>query len=316
MSEIKTKVDDSTIDKFFERHDQASRESLQEIGHGEISQAYFFEEQGTTKVLRINQHTDNGFKKDQFAYEHFSGPNIPIPKIEEIGELSEGLYYAVSEKSPGKTLVTMSQEEYTQIVPAIIQTLDDIHHLQPAGEGFGSIQTDGSAPYTTWKDFLKHHRPEGDWLQKLQNIDFFDTDIVQSSWDKVEQMHQYLPDNVRQVIHCDYGFDNALGEGDKITGVIDWNDSKYGDPLYDVARLDLFQSMVKPQWNINFTEQFKQLYIKENRLPENFDERILCYKITTCLGSMAFYAESNQPNKYSATATILQNLLTQANQLT
>jgi hygromycin-B 4-O-kinase len=316
MSEIKTKVDNSTIDKFFERHDQASRESLQEIGHGEISQAYFFEEQGATKVLRINAHTDKGFKKDQYAYENFSGPNIPIPKIEEIGEISEGVYYAVSEKSPGKTLVTMSHEEYLQIVPSLMQTLDEIHHLQPIGEGFGSIQPDGNAPHATWKDFLKHHRPEGDWLEKLKTIDFFDADLIQAGWHKAEQMHKYLPDNVRQVIHSDYGFDNALGEGNQITGVIDWNDCKYGDPLVDVARLDLWQSMYGPERQINFAELFKQRYTADNRLPENYDERILCYKIISCVGGMTFFAEANLPVKYAATQTVLQNLLTQANQVT
>jgi len=43
------------------------------------------------------------------------------------------------------------------------------------------------------------------------------------------------------LVHTDYWMGNVLWQGDKITGVIDWEMASYGDPAIDVAycRMDM-----------------------------------------------------------------------------
>ncbi|WP_439897592.1 phosphotransferase, partial [Escherichia coli] len=43
--------------------------------------------------------------------------------------------------------------------------------------------------------------------------------------------------NVRALVHADFGSNNVLTDGHRITGVIDWSEAMYGDPLYDIANI-------------------------------------------------------------------------------
>lgn len=54
MSTYKTKVDAATLDAFFAEHTAIDPSAIETIDNGEGSQAFFFEEQGIPKVLRIN----------------------------------------------------------------------------------------------------------------------------------------------------------------------------------------------------------------------------------------------------------------------
>ena len=45
---------------------------------------------------------------------------------------------------------------------------------------------------------------------------------------------EYCPEE-HKLVHGDFGSNNVLTDGQKITGVLDWDCALYGDPLFDVA---------------------------------------------------------------------------------
>jgi len=123
MSTYKTKVESAAIDAFMHEHFGSDVIDVKMIADGEASQAGIVETAHGTKVVRFSKHTDEGYLKDKFAYEHFRSPLVPIPKIEEIDRLSDGMYYAVSELAPGTTLDKMTANELKATLPSMIQTV-------------------------------------------------------------------------------------------------------------------------------------------------------------------------------------------------
>ena len=131
---------------------------------------------------------------------------------------------------------------------------------------------------------------------------FLEKDFWDIAYARLAELVPLCPEE-RSLVHGDYGFDNVLSDGAKITGVIDWGGSKYGDFLFDVAWLSFWSREI----------DYKNLYlehIKKKRIHiENFSERMLCYKLFIGLGSLSFYAYSGQREKYERTKKAVGELL-------
>jgi hygromycin-B 4-O-kinase len=293
MSTYKTQVEAETLHSFFSEHEAASEQSLEPIEDGEISQAYFFDSQDGSRVLRINKHNDEGFRQDRLAHEHFSSRSVPIPATFEIGTLPNGAYYAVSERVAGKTLDKFSDEEVALLIPAVFRTLDAIHQTAPIGEGYGFLDDDGNGKSSSWHEALDDEQEDRVDKDKPTDTPFFEQQIYEQIRTVIKQYYPYCPRDIRQLIHKDYGFGNTLSDGQQVTGVIDWQGVSYGDPLYDVAWLDFWAP--KQGW----ATTIKQAYIEGNRLPEHFDERLTCYQLVIAANCMSFFAKSHQEDKYN-----------------
>jgi hygromycin-B 4-O-kinase len=298
MSTAKTKVTPQLIQAFAKKHGYADA-TFEPIEDGELSQAYFFSTANGDKVLRINS-TDEGFLKDKYAAEHFTGGHVPIPKIEAVGQLTKDRYFAVSERAPGKTLDKLGKGEVNSLMPEIIVSLEAIHATSPIGEGYGWWRLDGSGKSSSWHAALDAMQ-QGEDDSPLASITYFDHKQYESLRAEILDYYQYCPD-IRQLVHGDYGFNNSLSDGATITGIIDWHGSMYGDPLYDVAWLDF--------WNYRqgYAAAFKLHYEDRGRLPANFDERLICYKLIIGANSLAFFAKSGQPEKYDFAQKIIAGI--------
>lgn len=292
MSTYKTRVEAATLDAFFAEHPAVNPKTIETIADGEGSQAFFFEEQHVAKVLRINKHHDEGFRKDILAYERFRNDSVPIPKIEEVGELPGGAFFAVSVRSEGKTLDKLSNDETKTVMFEVIRTMDAIHQIPPIGEGYGFIQLDGSGKYDSWHEALDADQKDEEDAEALANSSFFEQDIYNRLRAKIKHYYQFIPNDIRQLIHRDYGFNNTLSDGQKVTGVIDWHDAQYGDPMYDVAWLDFWAP-----WQ-HWEPAIRQYYQEQDRMANYFDERLACYKLIIGANSMSFFAKSEQEEKY------------------
>ena len=107
----------------------------------------------------------------------------------------------------------------------------------------------------------------------------------------------------RYLLHADCGFDNVLSDGKKITGVIDWENSMYGDHLYDIAWLSFW-------WpEIGYEPMYLEYSKNKGTDIEHFSERILCYKLCLGLNALIFFAYSDQKDKYEYTKGVLGKLL-------
>jgi len=299
MSTHKTQIDLATAEHFVREKFHVPSIELERVSDGETAEAFFFETQEGPRVLRVNSKSKFGFQKDQIAQTHFASEAIPIPKIFEIGEIESGLFFAVSERAPGKTLDKFSPPEIGALMPKIVVTLDAIHSIPPMGEGYGNWDLNGKGKSPSWHKMLEEDLHLDD--DETISASFYDAALAATLRKEIESMLDVVPEE-RKLVHWDYGFNNTLSDGNDITGVIDWEHSGYGDPLHDVAWLDF--------WNDKqgFAEAIRQYYVHQDRDVPHFDERLVCYKLLIGLGSLGFFAKSRQEEKYTNTKGIISRI--------
>ncbi len=266
---------------------------------GLFSDALAFEASGREYVLRMSSapHAAGSFAKDEYAGEHFASEALPVPRVVARGEV-DGRQYAISERIAGRTLMECSPGERRALLPALLDTLEALGATDTGvSAGYGDWDGDGAGRYASWQAFLadidKNH-DEGffaDWHRYFDES-FLERDIFDRVYERMVELSADVP-NMRQVIHNDYQFENVLTDGARITGVIDWANALYGDPLYDVAWLNFIS--IHPGWW--FDDGVEVLRERFGGAPD-FDRRILCYELHIGLDHLRFYANQDRHDDY------------------
>jgi hygromycin-B 4-O-kinase len=253
------------------------------IAEGEESQAYRFQSGSQTYVIRLNRAVE-GFEKDAFAHRTFARPNLPIPEIIRIGQIDDH-FYCISENMPGVTLQDLDPHDVPPLLAPTAEILDVIAESNLDNiTGFGPFNARGVGRYDSWRDFLT----------SIANLDQYgwpavhslvDMDIVSRLLDRLNGLAAHCPET-RKLIHGDFGSNNVLTDGFRITGVIDWSEASIGDPLYDVANIFF--------WSTWLDCMHQQARYFESHLAgfPNLSNRLLCYQLR--IGLAEIYQNATQ----------------------
>jgi hygromycin-B 4-O-kinase len=299
MSTVKTKIDKNIVFLYLKNNFDDSVSNLEFINGGEMSQAFSFQISKGNFIIRVNT-SSRSFYKDQKAFEIFGNKGIPIPKIIKIGQIDDVYHFAISEKAEGKHITSLTEEEYTKTLSSLLKIMDDIHALDiKSTKGFGKWNLEGNGIHDTWKEFILAVN-EFPNKENLFETSFLEKDVWVEVYSKIEKLSEFCPEE-RFLVHGDYGNNNAVSDGKRVTGVFDWADSLYGDYLYDIAWITFW---------LKKTERIKEIedYYKAKNIT-NFKERLLCYKLRIGLSSLSFYAYSNQKDKYDSIKQRTLNLI-------
>ncbi len=298
MSTVKTKIDADLVLSFLKENFDALITHIEFISGGESSQAFSFQTEKGSFVIRING-SKGSFEKDEYAFKHFASEIIPIPEIIRIGQLDEKYFFAISAKAEGKIIWELSEEEYQRIFPEFMAILDEIHKIDVSKyTGYGKWNLIGVAKSASWKENIlsvNEYPVKGD----LFETSFLEKDVWKKIYAEIEKLVPFCPEE-RWLVHGDYGHNNVISDGKRITGVLDWAESIYGDFVYDIAWLTFWNSKER-------AEQIRDYY--SQRGIQNFTERLLCYELLIGLGSLSFYAYSQQEEKYDGTKIRIFDLL-------
>lgn len=276
------------------------------IAGGEGSQAFSFKKSGEEFVIRINRHGDSAFHKDQQAYKRFASDVLPIPEILNIGQMQNGYYFAISPKVPDVLVKGLSTSEIAHIAPAMFRVLDVLHEVDiSTTSGYGRWDSSANAPSATWKEFLQG--VNAFTIATATQPSLFDTSFLEKDvWDmlyaRLVELTQHCPEE-RYLVHGDFGSDNLFVAEGEVSGVIDWGQSLYGDFLYDIAWLTFWSK------GYDFASSYKAYAQSKGRDIHFFEERLLCYQLYIGLGSLSFYAYSNQKGTYEEVKKRLLTLI-------
>ena len=198
----------------------------------------------------------------------------------------------------GRILDQLSEEEYLQLLPSLMETLDAIHQTDVSvATGYGSFNEQGVGLVSSWPEHMRHVYEEEDerWFygkwHTLFETTFLERDLFDRIYEEMDSLLIYAPTK-RFLVHADFGSDNALAENGKITAVLDWANAVYGDFLYDVAWLDMWS----PELGIN--GRFRHYYQTQNRHIPHYDERFRCCQCYIALDSFRFYAKIGNEAMY------------------
>jgi len=301
LSTAKTQLNDQDLWAYLVTVFGDKVRALVRIRGGEHSQAFAFTLGEREFIARVNK-ADYGFKKDGYAAAYFSSTQLPIPEVLHLGRMGDQSFVCVTPRAKGRTLDDRLVVVSEALLHSVVKTLGAIHATPvKTGSRYGAFNEVGLATFPAWKAWLLAVE-SGKWDATCQTT-CFERQVFDSLRAQIKQIAPVLPEH-RHLVHGDFGMDNALCDGDAITAIIDWSLAKYGDPLYDVAWLNLWWTKV----------QFAEVYRQSDSLfaqDHDFDDRLRCYTAYTAIHSLGFFAESGQVGKYEWLKTRLkaQNLV-------
>lgn len=269
------------------------------LAGGFFSRAFAATAGGSEYVVRLNAgvHAQESFAKDDYAWRHFASPALLIPRIVASGETIDG-YYAISERVPGCTLAEFSVDERQTLLPAVLGAFEAISKSDVGmSRGYGPWNSSGDGQYSSWRRYLVEvmmNDPDGyyqDW-HALFDDSFLEREMYETVYRQMLRLAEYCPEE-RALIHNDFQFENILAEGQRVTGVIDWANALYGDPLYDVARWIWWSA--QPGWWYDDSCDLMQSRFCD---ASHYDERILCYQCHIGLDDLRFYAKTGKQAEY------------------
>lgn len=288
----KTLVPTDIVEDFLLKHFSKSISNLIPLTPGELACPFSFRVGNEEYVIRI--HTEiKSFLKDKYAYQHFHSEKLLIPEVLEVGKMDEEYFFAITRKLSGVTLDLLSKEETHRALPSVILALEEIHKIDVSNtRNYGYWNGQGIACDKTWKEHVfSVHKDIDNWLQKYKRP-FLSKDVFEKIYGGILELSTICPEE-RYLVHGDYGFNNLLIEGDRVSGVLDWGESRYGDFVYDIAYSHFYEE------RFSYAETFKKHYADTHREVQNFDERLSCYLLQIGYGSIKAFVEFGQDENAS-----------------
>ncbi len=275
-------------------------EVLRPLYGGFFSRAFAFAAGGRDYVLRLSAapQAAESFAKDAYAGRHFASSTLHIPEVFLVGatDVAEERF-AIGALVSGRILEEADPVARRLALPALLHTLDAIGRVDVGrSRGFGTWDETGDAPYDRWVAFLAAaDRDETTGYYRGWHALFdgmLERDLYDAVYRRLRQLLAQIPE-VRGLIHNDFWFQNVLSDGARITGVIDWGNALYGDPLYDIARLSWGADW--PGW---WYEDGAALLAARYGALSGFAVRLACYQCHLGLDDLRFYAKNGKVEDY------------------
>jgi hygromycin-B 4-O-kinase len=288
--------------------------SIERVAHGEWSRAYFFTMlDGRHLVARLSA-TDQDFRKDQFA-ERWSSPALSIPRLLQFGQTDDGEFYAISERAHGEFIEDRDAAAMQRLLPSLFATLDaareaDVSHTS----GFGLWGADGNAAHATWRTMLldiANDPPSArtfGWRERLPETPLAQRAFA-SGYARLQMLVDACPE-ARHLVHSDLLNFNVLVTADRISAVLDWGSSLYGDFVWDLAWFTFWQPWYTAWASVDLRQAALAHYQQVGLAVPNFEERLRCYELAIGLDGLAYQAwAAKSPENLAWTARRVTGLL-------
>ncbi len=245
----------------------------------------FFVKTETGKEYAVKYGVDAG--KDVPALKLIKDKDlkIPVPNLIAYFEF-DSVPVVILEKIDFPLLEKVPVERLSEYIPSMVNCLRSLHELKSPKPGRVAEQNFS----ISWKSMIKSifDGSQFDWkeVSERSGVDgILILKSVENILAKIESIN--LPDNNFSLLHTDFNQRNLFVDlsSNKITGVIDWEDAMYGDPIFDFARVRMFiwhfglsENVVKDYYDL-------MDYTSDERAREDF------YWLVRVIQYLAWYSE-------------------------
>jgi hygromycin-B 4-O-kinase len=286
----KTDLDPAHRDFLRERFGSSARITV--MRPGEWSIVYSVVTADADLVARFGAY-DEDFEKDAYAA-RYSSPALPIPPIIDWGPTPGG-FYAIAPRMHGEHIDGLDEARMRRVLPSLFAAHDAMRAVDLAAKsGYGGWRANGLTSHASWREWLLGFfnepatRDAPGWRELLQNSPT-EAAAFEEGYARLVQMAEDCPEE-RVLFHDDLINRNVLVDGDRITAVLDWGSSKYGDFLYDIANLVFYRPWFPAWQNIDFAAEARAHYNAIGLEVPHFAERLRCYSLRIALDGVAYSA--------------------------
>jgi aminoglycoside phosphotransferase (APT) family kinase protein len=237
---------------------------------------------GTEIIVRIHPYrVVNGyFWSEKAASGKARDAGVPCYRTYHIDDSQDKFPFSfiIMEKLPGKTLQDfwpLSPELDRKLTRETGRHLAAIHSIHPEAYGFfdNKIARREGRLIGIHKSFSGHMQAgfEED-LEFLIKHEVLTKDQAKASEKAFNNHEDLLSCPTPSLIHNDIADWNELSDGEKITGVIDWDECFSGDPVMDFAQYSLFFPDSRLSWLL-------EGYREAGEIPEGYEEKLPLFRL-------------------------------------
>lgn len=289
----KSSISIAETHQFLQQKWGAGVDDVAPIGAGAWSYAFAFTYDGGRYVIRWSFVREN-FERDAVAAT-FSRADMPVPPTLELGS-GPGGYYAISPFFPGGYLEALTSSDLERALPAILRMFTELRRIDCSrGAGFGDWGTDQYGEHPTWRSFLRSvnvDRPgrlTAGWQANLRQSPL-DPARFERVYARFGTLVDACPED-RYMVHSDLLNRNVLVAGDRISAVLDWGSSFFGDTLYDVAWFHFYEPWYPEFGRLGVARRLLDHFQADPATNKtNVAERLLAYQLHIGLDSIAYNA--------------------------
>lgn len=220
--------------------------AVERIGEGEWSRGFAFRSEGRDLVIRIGSHRSD-FARDRRAAA-LATPDLPVPAVLALGGDPAG-WWCVSTRAGGTPLELLDVAGWETALPSVLALLDALAAVAvDAHDGWGpwveGTDGDGATRRPAWAAHLLSagvddpaDRVHG-WSAALAAHPA-DAALHRRALQDLAALAPALHPP-RHLVHADLVNRNVLVDDGRVSAVFDWGCALVGDPLFDVAWLDVW----------------------------------------------------------------------------
>jgi hygromycin-B 4-O-kinase len=306
--DIRAQIDVPVVSQILEGCIGHAPAEVKRIASGQISSTFECIGTGASHIVQFTEPgMATGLDIERRFGQRLSQAGVPLREVVCDG-VHDGLRWTVTRKVVGEGMTALSGEAYEESLPSVFDTLLSLSSIDVSDtEGFGWLDERGRGGWETWEGHLasvQEEEPEEKFYGKWHGL-FETTTLERRRFEGFFRSMRRLLDGLeapRRLVHGGFGYDNVLVHEGKVSAVLDWQDARFGDPLFDVAYLDFWDS------GVDLVDLFEAHCGERGVLHEGYRTRIRCYKYYIGLDAMRFFAKTDNRDAYEGAVQILERL--------
>ena len=275
---------------------------------GEVNEVYdVVVEKNKHLIVRISRSSNPRFASEKWALDEVKKVGVPAPKILLVTSQSikeRNLTFCVEEKLSGNPIRSIPWQEKDRIKALVVQAgamLAKIHSVKPTG--FGGLSEDGQGKLSSWLEYVNEIDDEQEEILKSAIKIGLSIDQIERGFKLLKENNHLFEDVEPHLLHGDFSTKHILFENDLITGIIDFESCKSGDPLWDFAWWSYFFGKDVP------IEWLKEGYDQVNKVDPEFNKKLVLYRIRLGLSMIHYYeSEGNTSGMQHTKEKLLSDL--------
>jgi aminoglycoside phosphotransferase (APT) family kinase protein len=247
-------------------------------------------------IVRINRDSgaESRFQSERWAMDQAAKADVPVPRVllvqsRELEGKPMGI--SVEERLPGVPLDEFakhaSREELAEILERAGTLLSRIHSVRT--KGFGEIDEQGRGEHVSIAGIFSEENLSERVLLAAAEAASLDLSIVKRARHILDEFVKSYAPVAPHLLHGDFAPKHLLIKEGKITGIIDFENARGGDPVQEFANWQFFFENRYP------IESLKEGYSDKSVFGGDFERRFLLWRLLIGLSSLSYYvAEGNQ----------------------
>jgi len=213
--------------------------------------------------------------------------DIPVPKIFS-NFTFENKTVVILERINFPLLESIPAGEIHRYIPSMIANLKKIHQIKSDRAGF----LNESGDKRSWKEIMLAKFNGKDIVlnwSKIAKRDGLDSELVLRSVENIIKKinETEFIEGSYSFLHTDFNQRNLFVNTDssEITGIIDWGEAMFGDPIYDFARVRMYI------WHFNLGNKALEDYYKLVSFTPEQKQLEELYWLSRIIEYLAYYSE-------------------------